>query len=46
VASLWSCCDLLRSVACLCGGMMVSGTCGLSGCVVLGSLAHGVVRER
>jgi hypothetical protein len=41
-------CDLRerRCVAGLCGGMTASGTCGLSGCVVLGSLAHGVVRER
>jgi hypothetical protein len=42
-------CDLRerRSVTGLCGGMTASGTCGLSGCVVLGgSLAHGVVRER
>jgi hypothetical protein len=48
MVSLWSRCDLRerRSVAGLCGGMTASGTCGLSGCVVLGSLAHGVVRER
>jgi hypothetical protein len=35
-----------RSVAALSSGMTASGTCGLSGCIVLGSLAHGVVRER
>ena len=48
MASLWSCCDLRerRSVAGMCARMTASGTCGLSGCVVLGSLAQGVVRER
>ncbi len=48
MASLWSRCDLRErySVAGLCGGLTASGTCGLSDCVVLGSLAHGVVRER
>jgi hypothetical protein len=36
-----------RSVAGLRDGMAAaSGTCGLSGCVVRGSLAHGCVRER
>jgi hypothetical protein len=47
MASLSSCCDLRerRSVADLCAGMTASGTCGLSGCVVWESLAHGVVRE-
>ncbi len=35
-----------RSVSGLRGGMTASDTCGLSGCVGWGSLAHGVVRER
>jgi hypothetical protein len=35
-----------RRVAGLYGGMTASDTCGLFGCVVSGSLAHGVVRER
>jgi hypothetical protein len=48
MVSLSSRCDLRerRCVAGLCGGLTASGTCGLSGCVVLGSLAHGIVRER
>ncbi len=48
MASLSSRCDLRerRSVTGLCGRMTASGTCVLSGSVVLGSLAHGVVRER
>jgi hypothetical protein len=45
--SFLSRCDLRerRSVAALSSGMTASGTCGLSGCVVWESLAHGVVRE-
>jgi hypothetical protein len=38
MASLLPCCDVRdrRSVAALSSGMTASGTCGLSGCVVLG----------
>ncbi len=38
MASLSSCCDVhdRHSVAALSSGMTASGTCGLSGCVVLG----------
>jgi hypothetical protein len=48
MVSLSSRCDvrIRRSVTALLSGMAASGTCGLSGCVVWESLAHGVVRDR
>jgi hypothetical protein len=47
MASLSSRCDVhdRRSVTALSSGMTASPSCGLSGCVVWGSLAYGVVRE-